>query len=330
MADATSRSQRILITGGSGFVGTNLIRTLLAAGWADIVSLDTDVNNGSSDERVRRFVADIRDRDAVAQAIEGVDWVVHAAAVGARRQRREVTSTNAVGTRIVLEAALRRHVDRVVFLSTAAVYGVPDRLLVTEDHPLSGAGAFSAAKIRGEQLCEDSRARGACVTVLRPQPCVRNGRGNGFHRLFRRIAEGRWVPVIGSALNRWQLVDVQDLSDAILLCLTADRAVANDTFNIGAEGCGAVRDDIQALIDSADSGARIVRQPIRATLLCLSAPGTLRVSPLLRSVSEMSTGDACLSIERATERLGFRPRFSSREALLRGYKWYLKARRCCR
>jgi nucleoside-diphosphate-sugar epimerase len=163
--------------------------------------------------------------------------------------------------------------------------------------------------------------------VLRPQMCVGPERRGELELLCRRVADGRSLPLIGPGLNRWQLVDVQDVCNAVLLCLTADRARANDTFNIGAERFGTVREDLQKLLDHAGRGGRLVSLRTRASVLCLRGLEALRLSPLDRWTYETATRDFFVSIRRAVERLGFRPCFSNYEGLLRNYAWYLTYRR---
>jgi nucleoside-diphosphate-sugar epimerase len=149
MDEAQLGPQRILVTGGWGFLGINLIRTLLARGWSHITSLDIAPFDYPECRRIRAIRADVRDRQAVREAMRGTSWVVHAAAAS-RRPGREIVSTDIVGTRIVLEAAHHARVDRVVYLSSAVVYGLPGRCPVSEDHALSGTGVFAAAKLRAE------------------------------------------------------------------------------------------------------------------------------------------------------------------------------------
>jgi nucleoside-diphosphate-sugar epimerase len=124
--------KRVLITGGSGFLGINMVRCLLQQGVTDIISLDVAPFDYPEQDRVKAVTGDIRDADVVRQAMEGVQWVIHTAAALPLYTREEIMSTDLEGTRNILTAAEAAGVERVVHVSSTAVYGIPDH------HPLQG------------------------------------------------------------------------------------------------------------------------------------------------------------------------------------------------
>jgi len=130
-------------------------------------------------------------------------------------------------------------------------------------------------------------------------------------------------PVLGNGKNRYQLLDVEDLCDAIWLALTVDARRANSTFNIGAKVFGTMREDYQAVLDAAGHGKRIVGLPAAPAIFVLRILEALKLSPLYKWVYETASKDSFVSIERAESTLGFSPRYSNRDALLRNYNWYL-------
>ena len=217
-------------------------------------------------------------------------------------------------------------VDRVVHISSTAVYGIPDHHPLLEDDPLHGVGAYGEAKVEAEQVCGEYRARGLCVPILRPKSFVGPERLGVFALLYDWAADRRNFPVLGSGRNRYQLLDVEDLCAAIHLALTLDRALVNDTFNIGAGEFATMREDYQAVLDRAGFGKRIVPLPAAPAIWTLRILERLRLSPLYRWVYETAGEDSYVSIERAQRVLGFRPRYSNREALLRNFEWYLAQR----
>src|SRR5262252_2889071 len=121
---------RVLVTGGAGFLGVNLIRHLLARGDA-IVSLDRAPFEFPERDRIIEIRGDIRDRAAVERAARGCDVVVHTAAALPLYPPAEIHSIDVDGTRTVLEAT--RDAARVIHISTTAVYGVPDHHPLLED-----------------------------------------------------------------------------------------------------------------------------------------------------------------------------------------------------
>lgn len=317
---------RVLVTGGSGFLGINLIRFLHRRGRAitslDLVEFDYPDLRGT----IRAIRGDIRDVDAVRRAMERVSVVVHAAAALPLYSRDDIFTTDVDGTRNVLDAALEAGVDRVIQISSTAVYGIPDHHPLLEDDPLRGVGPYGEAKVQAEATCLQYRAKGLCVPILRPKSFVGPERLGVFALLYDWAQDGHNFPVLGSGRNRYQLLDVEDLCEAIHLAATLDRERVNDTFNIGAKEFATMREDYQAVLDRAGFGKRIVSLPAAPAIWTLRLLELLKLSPLYRWVYETACEDSFVSIEKAERVLGFRPRYSNREALLRNFEWYLANR----
>lgn len=314
-----------LLTGGAGFLGINLVRFLLARGHA-VRSLDIAPFEYPEQGAIDEIRGDIRDRRAVDRAMSGVDIVVHCAAALPLYRRDEIFSTNVEGTRIVLDSALEQHVPRVVHISSTAVYGIPDHHPIYEDDRLQGVGPYGESKIGAERMCLEVRAKGLCVPILRPKSFVGPERLGAFELLFDWASDGHNFPVLGSGNNRYQLLDVEDLCEAIYLCATLERNRVDDAFNVGAKDFSTMRQDFQAVLDHAGHGKRIVGLPEKPVVWALKGLETLHLSPLYRWVYETAGKESFVSVERIEERLGFVPRFSNREALIRNFEWYLAHR----
>jgi UDP-glucose 4-epimerase len=151
---------KALVTGGAGFIGSNLVQLLLKEGH-DVTVLD----NLSSGYRVnlkpfpeaQLIVGDVRDTSIVEQAVEGVEVVFHlAASVGNARSIEHPmidAETNVLGTLNVLEAARRQGVRKVVFSSSAGIFGELKTLPIREDHPVEPDSPYGATKLGAEKLC---------------------------------------------------------------------------------------------------------------------------------------------------------------------------------
>ncbi len=100
----------------------------------------------------------------------------------------------------------------------------------------------------------------------------------------------------------------------------------NDTFNVGAKVFATLKEDFQAVLDRAGHGKRIVSLPARPAVVALRALAALGLSPLYEWIYETVTEDSFVSVERIETRLGFVPRFSNRDALVRNYDWYVANR----
>jgi nucleoside-diphosphate-sugar epimerase len=314
-----------LITGGAGFLGINLIRYLQARGHK-VRSIDIAPFDYPERDAVEVIQGDIRDRATVERAMSGVDIVVHAAAALPLYSKEAIFSTDIEGTRILLESASSHGVSRFIHISSTAVYGIPDHHPLLEDDRLEGVGPYGEAKIRAEQLCLEYRARGLCVPIIRPKTFVGPERLGVFELLYDWAFDGRNFPLLGKGDNRYQLLDVEDLCAAIYLCATGDRDLVNDTFNVGAQQFGTMRDDFQAVLDHAGHGKRVIGFPARPLIWTLKVLELLHLSPLYRWVYETAAKDSFVSIERIETRLGFAPKYSNREALIRNYDWYVANR----
>ena len=320
MQDSTTR-RRFLITGGAGFMGINLTRYLLRRGYG-VRSYDIAPFTYPEADRVSVLQGDIRDTALHDRAFEGIDTVVHCAAALPLAEADEIMSTNVEGTRRLLESALARGIDRFIHVSSTAVYGIPDHHPLVETDPLSGVGPYGVSKVQAEGLCTAFRDKGLVLPVLRPKSFVGPERLGAFELLYEFAQGGHNFPVLGSGANRYQLLDVEDLCDMVYLCATAEAESVNDTFNVGAAEFGTLRESFQAVLDRAGHGKRVIGLPVTPAVWALRLLEALRLSPLYAWIYETASRDSFVSIERARGRLGFAPRFSNEEALIRNYDWY--------
>jgi nucleoside-diphosphate-sugar epimerase len=317
--------QNVLITGGAGFLGINLIRHLMVKGYS-LASVDVEVFDYPERSSIETIKGDIRDKALLDSAMEGVDFVVHTAAALPLYSPEAIYTTDVEGTRNVLEAARRHGVKRVVHVSSTAVYGIPDHHPLHETDKLEGVGPYGQAKIQAEMICLEYRARGMVVPVIRPKSFVGPERLGVFALLYDWALTGHNFPMIGNGKNRYQLLDVEDLCEAIYLTLTLSEEKVNDTFNIGAAEFTTMKEDYQAVLDYAGHGKKVVGFPAAPAIWGLRLLDSLKLSPLYKWVYETASKDSFVSIEKAQRHLGFRPKYSNKDALLRNFRWYIENR----
>jgi len=313
---------RVLVTGGAGFLGINFVRALLDKNHS-VVSLDREPFDYPERDRITEVRGDIRTRADVDKAVAGCDVVVHAAAALPLYTPREIHTIDIDGTRTVLEAARSAGCERVVHISSTAVYGVPDHHPLFETDRMHGVGPYGIAKVEAERVCEDARAAGQIVCVLRPKSFVGPERLGVFALMYEWAREGRDFPILGRGANRYQLLDVEDLCDAIVLALTCTPEVANQTYNVGAAEFTTLREDFQAVLDDAGHGRSIRSLPVAPALWALRILERAKLSPLYPWIYETVTEDSFVSIDKARTQLGWTPRYSNKDALVRNYRWYL-------
>jgi nucleoside-diphosphate-sugar epimerase len=323
---------RIVITGGAGFLGYHLAALCASRGATPVIVDIAAADPKEYPAGTELHTGDVRDPGVVARVLRAgpagaaggpADVVVHAAAALPLWKPGDIRSTNVVGTRTVLQEARAAGVPRVVYISSTAVYGVPERHPLTEDDPLVGVGPYGESKIAAERICTTFRAEGYCVPVLRPKTFLGTGRLGVFQILYDWVAAGKRIPILGSGENRYQLLEVDDLCDAVWRAATASAALANATFNVGATQFATVRHDVGALCAHAGSGARVFPVPAAPAKAALRTLEAFNLSPLYRWVYGTADKDSFVATTRIERLLGWQPRYSNAEALIRAYDWYL-------
>jgi nucleoside-diphosphate-sugar epimerase len=320
---------RVSISGGAGFLGLHLARRLLADG-AAVRTLDVaPLDDALLETGVEELHGDIRDERDAHALVRASDVLVHAAAaLPIQSSRATIRSVNVEGTAVVLAAALQEGVRRVVLISSTAVYGVPERHPILEDDPLIGVGWYGQSKIDAEHLCAEFGRRGLEIVIVRPKTFLGPERLGVFEILFDWMREGRRIPILGDGANRYQLLAVEDLVDAVVRCF--DGPVVGEALNVGAASFGTVRGDLQALIAHVGSGSRLWSVPARPAEVALRALELARLSPLAEWHYRTAHKDSFVSIAKARALLGWEPALTNAETLRATYDWYLAHRHTMR
>ena len=316
---------KVLVTGGSGFLGINLIRFLRTKGVDEIRVLDiADFDYPEKSEPWLKFTkGDVRDIPAVEKVTEGCDVVVHCAAALPLYSKEDIYTTEVDGSRNVLNAARKFNLDRHVQISSTAVYGVPKKHPIYETDPMVGVGPYGHAKIEAEEACRAARKDGYCVPIIRPKSFIGPERLGVFALFYDWAYTGHGFPMIGSGKNRYQLMDVEDLCGAIWAAMTYPKDTVNTEFNIGAKDFTTMREDYQAVLDKAGYGKKIRGTPVAPVVFILRILEALKLSPLYPWVYETASTDSFVSIEKAEKLLDYKPKFSNKDALVRNYEWYV-------
>jgi len=321
--DSAVEKLKVLISGGSGFLGINMVRKLLEKGVTNISVIDFADFDYPEKDRITFIKGDIRDKAKVSEAMSGVNQVIHAAAALPLYSKKDIMTTDVDGTRNLLEAAEKNRVERFIHISSTAVYGIPDHHPLFENDKLSGVGPYGEAKILAEEVCLEFRKKGMIVPIIRPKSFIGPERLGVFVLLYDWAKDGKNFPMIGSGNNRYQLLDVEDLAESIWLCMTKEAKTVNDTFNIGAKNFTTMKEDYQAVLDYAGFGKKIIGFPAKPAIWALRFLEFLRLSPLYKWVYETACEDSFVSIEKAEKKLGYKPIYSNKDALIRNYKWYI-------
>jgi nucleoside-diphosphate-sugar epimerase len=311
---------RYLVTGGSGYFGSLLVRRLGPARCRVF-----DVND--SDDRqpeTEFFRGDIRDFNAIEVATRGIEAVFHnVAQVPLAKDRELFRTVNIDGTRNMLQAAWRNGVRKVVYTSSSAVYGAPKTNPVTEATAPSPGEAYGRAKYEGELLCEEYGRTGLDVSIVRPRTIMGHGRLGIFQIVFEWIREGRNVPVLGLGNNVYQFVHAEDLADA---CILAASQPGPRSYNCGTDRFGTMRQVLEALCSHAGTGSRVRSVPMTPAVWGMKVSSAVGLSPLGAYHALMYGRSMYFDISRASTELGWKPRWSNDEMFIQSYEWYCRNR----
>lgn len=309
----------ILVTGATGAVGPSVVAALLESGYG-VRTLSLDAPPVHWPEEVDVCLGDITDPDAVQAVMQGVDGVIHMAALlhivnppPSIRPRYE--RINVGGTANVVEAARQAGVERLVFFSTIAVYGSSDGGFLTEDSPLHPDSFYAQTKIDAEQIVlAAKRADGAPLgTVLRLGAAYGARIKGNYRRLLLALARGFFIP-IGSGGNRRTLVYDRDVARAALLALDHPNA-AGEVFNVTDGRFHSMNTIIETLCDA------LGRRPPRLSLpsgsiRCLAGiiEDAGRVcglrSPIARATVDKYMEDVVVDGRKFCTQIGFVPNYS--------------------
>ena len=263
---------RVAVTGGAGYIGSALVKRLVEDG-NQVVSVDSLLNGdygplkalGLGDKAVLH-VGDIRDGNKVEEIFGGSDVIAHLAAlpglVKCRENPEDATSINVYGTHQVLEAARRLDIGRVVFCSSAAVYGKPMELPVKESHPLRPLNLYGVTKLAGEKLMESYHDNYGIETVS-----LRFGNvfGVGLYtnydtvipKFVRMGLRGEPLTVYGDGTSSRDFVHVEDVVQAVILSLTSEGR-GGQAYNVGGEtmAIGVLAENISELLEM-ETGSQV-------------------------------------------------------------------------
>ncbi|HAP76688.1 MAG TPA: hypothetical protein DCR14_11445 [Acidimicrobiaceae bacterium] len=311
-----------LVTGGSGYFGSLLVRSLLAKGQRVRVFDLIDADDRPSEVEFAK--GDIRDPRAVAAAVEGIDVVYHnVAQVPLANDLELLRTVNVDGTVELLRASRAAGVGKVVHTSSSAVFGVPASNPVLPSTVPSPAEAYGHAKLAAEWACLDAVRSGMDVTIVRPRTILGHGRLGIFGILFEWVADGADIFVLGSGNNRYQFVHADDLAEA---CARAGAAAGPAVFNVGTDRFGTMRDTLESLCAHAGTGSSVRSLPAAPTALAMRAASAMKLAPFAPYHWLMYSKSLWFDTEHVRTALGWQPQYSNAEMMAASYDWFVANR----
>lgn len=321
---------KALVTGGTGFTGSHLVRRLLEEGW-EVSALDH--KPGLFAEELEAEGADVAlgsvtEADLVDSVTEGQDVVFHLAAAFRNISVPESTywNVNVEGTRHVLEAARDHGVEKVVYCSTQGVHGHVDDPPGDEDTPIEPEDYYQETKYEGELVCHEFMdTEGMDVTIVRPTAIYGPGDPGRFLLLFK-VAKSGHFPMFGDGQTTYHPVYIDNLVDLFMLAAEDPRS-SGETYIGGDEEYYTLDEIVTAVGAAMDIDVKIWHLPfwpmwaVSAAVEAVCKP--LGISPpLFRRRVDWYRQMRAFRIDKAREELGYEPRVGLAEGLRRTGEWY--------
>jgi nucleoside-diphosphate-sugar epimerase len=312
-----------LVTGGSGFVGSNIARLLRERG-EDVRVLDIWLDAGQRSD-IEFFQTDINDREGVAKAMRGVDYVHHnVALVPLAKAGKRFWTVNVEGTRVALEAARAAKVKMFCHMSSSAIYGSPSEMPITNATPRNPIEIYGRAKLAAEELVIQAGREGMRVSSIRPRTIVGTGRLGIFEILFDWIKDGANIYIIGPGTYPFQFVHADDLCEVSILSALQEKP---GLFNVGASQFGSLREDLGGLIRHAGTKSRVKSLPVSLAIGTLMTLDKLRLSPLGPWHYLTYHKPFYFDIKPTMDALGWTPKHNNVSILTGAYDWFLSSQR---
>jgi UDP-glucose 4-epimerase len=308
------KDSRILVIGGAGFVGSHLVDQLLREPVKEIIVLDNyvrgkpdNLQEAVKDRRVRLVQGSLLDLPLLRDLMKGTDYVFHLAALWLYEcvhQPRAAVEVNVLGTFNVIETAQQAGVKKIVYSSSASVYGNAVTMPMTEEHPFNNRTMYGATKIAGEQFFRAFYEQHKLnyvglryMNVYGPRMDYKGTYVSVVMKVLDRIDAGQSPVIFGDGSQAYDFVHVADVARANVLALKSD--ATDDFFNVG-------------------MGVQTTINELVTKLLALTGS---KLKPEYKPQEQMFVTNRLGSIEKAERLLGFRAKIALEEGLRSVVEW---------
>lgn len=324
-----SNRQTVLVTGGTGFTGSHLVKRLLSRGCeVRVVDNQKGLFHDELEELGAQItIGSITERELMSQLVDGCNVVHHlAAAFREIDDPKDVYwNVNVEGTRYLLEAAMEHKVDKFVYCSTQGVHGNVSNPPGNEGSPIAPADYYQLTKYEGEVVAQEFMEKGLNVTILRPTAIYGPGDPGRWYILFKYSSSGRFF-MFGNGKVTYHPVYIDNLVDAFELAVEREEA-AGETYIIGDREYYTL-DEIVAMVGEAQGkDVSIIHLPFwplwALALLCEGVCSLLRITPpLFRRRVDWFRQVRAFDVSKAMRELGYDSKVDLPTGLARTGEWY--------
>ena len=322
-------TRRVLVTGGTGFTGSHLVKRLLRTGHHVVV---LDKSKGLEfDELVQEgaevHLGSVTNPELVRGLADGAEIVFHLAAAF-----REINvpdsiywDVNVEGTRNVMEAAKRQGVAKVVYCSTQGVHGNVKISPGDENSPIAPADTYQLTKYEGEKIAQEYVLSGLDVVILRPTAIYGPGDPGRWLMLYRMVSKGRFL-MFGNGKANYHPVYIDNLIDAFELA-SLKNGTSGGTYIIGDQDYYPLNELVTLVAGAIDIDVRVIHLPFWP--LWLGAAATEAAfkpigvhPPIFRRRVDWFRQNRAFNINKARRELGYEPKVPLGEGLRTTGEWY--------
>ena len=308
-----------LVTGGSGFIGLNIVNKLLQQN-RKVRVLDI-YKSPDLHQSVEFYCCDINNDEGLKKALKNVSYVHHnVALVPLAKAGNKFWKVNVEGTKLLLKYSKEMNIEFFSHMSSSAVFGLPDKMPITEKTKTKPIEIYGKAKFAGENLVFDEIKKGFNAAIIRPRTVIGTQRLGIFQILFEWIHERRNIPIIGKGDGLFQFVHVEDLAEvSILACLEKKIGF----FNIGTDDYGTLIGDLTYLCQYANKKSKVISLPVWLSIYSLKILDFLKLSPLGPWHYLTYHKPFYFDSSSAYKKLNWKPKWSNQKMLIESYDWYI-------
>jgi UDP-glucose 4-epimerase len=310
----TLSNSRVLVIGGAGFVGSHIVDQLLREPLRDIVVLDNfirgvpaNLHQALQDSRVHMIEGNITDLELLRELMDDTDYVFHLAALWLYEcvhEPRAALEVNVVGTYNVIEAAQQAGVKKIIYSSSASVYGDALFTPMTEEHPFNNRTMYGATKIAGEQFLRAFHEQHGLnyiglryMNIYGPRMDYKGAYVSVIMKVLDRIEQGLPPIIFGDGSQAYDFIHVHDVARANIRALKSN--ATDEFFNVGMGVKTTIKELVQMLLDITGSA----------------------LQPEYRPQEQMFVSHRVGSTEKAERMLGFQARIPLYEGLRSVVEW---------
>lgn len=323
-----SKFKKILVTGASGFIGTNLVRALIKDGrQVRALVRESDRRDELESLGADLIRGDVSNRESLQRAVYGVDAVFHLAAVlGYFGIPKELFfKTNVEGTKNILEVCLAQNVKRFIHCSTTGVLGHHRGKSFDESQPYNPTNIYEQTKCQGEILAKDYFTKGLDITIVRPAFVYGPYDRSNTFRIFKAIQDKRFF-IIGKGQNILQPTYIDDLVGGFLLCLDNPRAVGQ-IYTLCGDMPVKLEYFVSLIADNLNVKIPRIKIPVLGAAIAANVldflSGIFKFDPILtKSRLQFFTDNHSYLIDKAKKELNYQPKVSVKEGIEKTIKAY--------